>query len=524
MKPVEHPSNNTQTPTVLIVIDGWGENQDEFGNAIAQADTPTIDRLKSEWPNTVIAACGEAVGLPEGQLGGSEVGHLTIGAGRVIHQDLGLQQHAIKTGAFFKNEVLVGAIERSLSLGSRLHIMGLVSPGGVHSHQDSAIAVAQLAKQLGQDQVFVHAFTDGRDTPPKSAHKHLQKFESDLRDVGVGKVASISGRYYAMDRDTRWDRTELAYNMLTGDDHPVYSSAVDYINSRYEDSETDEFLLPMSIADSTDTRTRLEDNDVVIFFNFRPDRARQLSHALLDADFSDFERKRVIKNLHVVTFAEYDRLLDAPIAFPKTDVRNTLAEIIANAGLKQFHVAETEKYAHVTYFFNGGREQPFRGEERILVPSPKVATYDEDPQMSAQKITDCVLDRLKSDSNDALIVLNFANPDMVGHTGDFAATKQAVSVVDNCIGQIVDATLACGGKVLITADHGNAETEIDPTDNSPVTAHSTNPVPVIICGDRHDPLRIGGSLEDIAPTILDMMQLTAPPEMTGTSLFNPSST
>lgn len=511
---------NKQKPVVLVIIDGWGHSENVFGNAILQANTPTMDALKARWPHTTLLASGEAVGLPEGQQGNSEVGHLTIGAGRVIHQDLGLQQHAIKSGTFFENEVLISAIELAKQRDSRLHIMGLISPGGVHAHQDSGVAVAKLAKQLGLHNIFVHAFTDGRDTHPKSAPNHLKKFQEDIQELETVKIASVSGRYYAMDRDNRWERTEHAYNMLTGDSHPTHVSAIDYIHERYLENETDEFLMPISIAERPEDRMRLEDNDVVIFFNFRPDRARQLSHALVDADFSDFERKRVVKNLHVVTFAEYDPLLGVPVAFPKTNIKNSLAEVISDASMTQFHVAETEKYAHVTYFLNGGREEPFEGEDRVMIPSKKVATFDEAPEMSAVEITDAVLERLKTNT-DGLIVLNFANPDMVGHTGDFQATLKAVEIIDTCIGNIVDETLQIGGAVLITADHGNAENKINPEDNSPITSHSVNPVPFIVCGTDYESLQSSGSLQDVAPTLLGILSLPIPPEMTGRNLLQP---
>jgi 2,3-bisphosphoglycerate-independent phosphoglycerate mutase len=505
-------------PFVLVVCDGWGDSKEVKGNAIATANTPHVDALKAKWPHTTVEASGEYVGLPVGQQGNSEVGHLTIGAGRVIHQDLGLQHHAIKTGTFFQNEILISAIELAKQRGTDLHIMGLVSPGGVHSHQDSAVAVARLAKELNLERVHIHAFTDGRDTPPTSAREHLQKFQQDLDSVGVGRIASIAGRYYAMDRDQRWDRIEHVYQMLTGEEHPAHISAVDYIEERYQDGESDEFLKPIRIANNPEDHVRLKDGDVVIFFNFRPDRSRQLSRALIDADFADFERKRIIKDLHLVTFAEYDKALGSPVAFPKNDVNNTLAEVVSTQRLKQFHVAETEKYAHVTYFINGGREAAFAGEERLMIPSPKVATYDEKPDMSAQEITGAVLERLENDDDDDLIIVNFANADMVGHTGDFTATVQAISIVDECLGTIAEAVVRKGGKLLITADHGNAEAEIDLNDGTPLTSHSSNPVPVILCGTTVKKLRSAGSLQDIAPTILSLMQLPIPKDMTGTSL------
>lgn len=504
-------------PFVLVVCDGWGESAEIKGNAIATAPTPNVDDLKARWPNTTVEASGEYVGLPVGQQGNSEVGHLTIGAGRVIHQDLGLQHHAIKSGTFFQNEILIGAIELAKQRGTDLHVMGLVSPGGVHSHQDSAVAVARLAKELNLDRVHIHAFTDGRDTPPTSAREHLEKFQKDLDEVGVGRVVSVAGRYYAMDRDQRWDRIEHVYQMLTDEEHPAHISAVDYIEESYQDGDTDEFLKPIRIAASANDHVRLKDGDVVIFFNFRPDRARQLSHALIDADFADFDRHRVINDLHLVTFAEYDKALGSPVAFPKDDVTNTLAEVVSQHGLKQFHVAETEKYAHVTYFINGGREKAFKNEERLMIPSPKVATYDERPDMSAQEITGAVLERLQNDDDD-LIIVNFANADMVGHTGDFTATVQAISIVDECLGMIAEAVERKGGMLLITADHGNAEAEIDLDDGTPLTSHSSNPVPVILCGTHAKKLRSDGSLQDIAPTILSLMELPIPNDMTGTSL------
>lgn len=511
------PEPVSVSQAVLIVIDGWGHSDEVFGNAIQQAKTPTIDRLLQECPSSLLQASGEAVGLPKGQLGSSEVGHLAIGSGRVIHQDLALQQHAIKTGTFFENEVLITAIELAKERNSRLHIMGLVSPGGVHGHQDSAIAVARLAKQLGLNNIVVHAFTDGRDTSPTSGVNHVKKLQEDLAEFETVKVASISGRYYSMDRDNRWERTEQAYNMLTGDEHPSHVSAVDYINERYTENETDEFLTPISIAERPEDRIRLEDNDVVIFFNFRPDRARQLSHALVDADFSDFERKRIVKNLHLVTFTEYDATLGVPIAFPKQYVQNTLGEVISSAGYSQFHIAETEKYAHVTYFFNGGIEEPFPGEDRIMVPSPKVSTYDHAPLMSAQEITKHTVERMRRDDKDKLIVLNFANPDMVGHTGDFQATIKAVEITDTCIGEIVKTAEELESIVLVTADHGNAEKCIN-ADRSPVTSHSINPVPFIVYGTDYKGLK-DGSLQDVAPTVLTILGLSIPEEMTGKNLL-----
>ena len=505
-------------PFVLAVIDGWGQSSDAFGNAIAAASTPAMDRLMSTWPWTAVAASGLAVGLPEGQQGNSEVGHLTIGAGRILHQPLTRINRAIANGSFFENVALCAAVDSALERGTSLHCLGLVSPGGVHSNQAHAAALAELARRRGLDRVFFHAFTDGRDEPPASAAGFLARFVADLDAAGCGRVVSVTGRYYAMDRDTRWDRTQRAYEQLVGDGEDTAPDPVGYIEAEYARGVTDEFLPPVSIVPGEGSRVRIEDGDSVTFFNFRPDRARQLSHALVNPDFAGFQRSRVAGDLHFVTFTEYTRDLPADVAFPRQDVRHTLAEEVCAAGLHQFHVAETEKYAHVTYFINGGREEPFSGEERLLVPSPKVATYDATPAMSAEAITAAVVEHVERGA-DALIVLNFANPDMVGHTGDFNATVAAVEVVDGCIDRIERAVIAAGGGLLVTADHGNAEMKIDARDNSALTAHTTSPVPVILCGTDATELRAGGGLEDVAPTVLAAMGVPIPEAMTGRSLF-----
>jgi 2,3-bisphosphoglycerate-independent phosphoglycerate mutase len=504
-------------PFVLAIIDGWGQSDTAFGNAIAAAATPEVDRLMATWPWTTVAASGEAVGLPEGQQGNSEVGHLTIGAGRVIFQPLTRINRAIKDGSFFDNPVLCGAVDSARRRGASLHCLGLVSDGGVHSEQAHAVALAELARRRGLENVFVHAFTDGRDVPPTSGAGHVRRLIDDLEGVGTGRVASVTGRYYAMDRDTRWERTQLAYEQLVGAGNGVAPDAVAYITSQYAQSVTDEFLPPVAIVPDGDARVRIEDGDSVVFFNFRPDRARQLSHALVDTDFSGFHRSRVVEGLHFVTFTEYERDLAAGVAFERQDTSHTLAEEVSAAGLHQFHVAETEKYAHVTYFINGGREEPFSGEERLLAPSQRVATYDTTPAMSAVEITDAVVEHLEH-VDDALIVLNFANPDMVGHTGVFDATVRAVEVVDACLGRVERAVVAAGGGLLVTSDHGNAELKIDARDNSPLTAHTTSPVPVILCGTGATQLRSGGGLADIAPTVLSAMGLEVPEAMTGRPL------
>jgi 2,3-bisphosphoglycerate-independent phosphoglycerate mutase len=504
-------------PFLLVVCDGWGENPDLFGNAIAAASTPVVDELRRRWPWVVVEASGEAVGLPAGQQGNSEVGHLTMGAGRVIFQDLPRISRDIEQGTFFENPALCGAVDRARDTGTALHCMGLVSPGGVHSHMRHGLALAELAKRRGLDRVHYHAFTDGRDEPPTSAAEFVGEFVAELGRIGVGSIASVSGRYYAMDRDKRWDRTQRAYEVIAGEGNGVAADAVHYIEDCYARGVTDEFIEPASIVPLGGSRVRIEDGDAVIFFNFRPDRARQLSHALLDEEFDGFPRSRRPKRLHFVSFTEYEANLPAVVAFPKEEVRRTLAEVVSDAGLRQFHVAETEKYAHVTYFINGGREAPFPGEERLLVPSPKVATYDATPAMSAQAVTDAVVRRLR-ESEDALIVVNYANPDMVGHTGVFDATVRAVEVVDGCIGRISQAVLERGGAMMMTADHGNAELKVDRRDGSRLTAHTLSPVPVLLCGTDASTLRAGGGLADVGPTVLTVMGLPIPEVMTGRDL------
>jgi len=507
----------TGAPCVLVVCDGWGENPDAFGNAIAAAQTPRVDDLRRRWAWTTVAASGLAVGLPDGQQGNSEVGHLTIGAGRVLFQSLPRISRDIAGGAFFANPVLVAAVDRARDSGRALHLMGLVSPGGVHSHMNHALALVDLARRRSLERVFLHAFLDGRDEPPTSAAGFVRTFEEGLRRIGAGRIVTVSGRYYAMDRDRRWDRTERAYEVIAGGGDGTAPGAVAYIEARHEAGVGDEFVEPVSIVPDGGARIRVDDGDSVIFFNFRPDRARQLTHALVDEEFDGFRRSRRVAGLHMATFTEYEAGLPVDVAYPAEEVHQTLGEVVSDHGLRQFHVAETEKYAHVTYFINGGREKPLPGEERLLVPSPKVHTYDQTPAMSAEGITEAVLDRIRA-SSDRLIVVNFANPDMVGHTGDFAATVAAVEVVDRCLGAIADAAVAAGGSVLITADHGNAELKIDARDGSPLTAHTVSPVPVILCGVGGRTLRGGGGLADIAPTVLGVMGLGVPAAMTGRDL------
>jgi 2,3-bisphosphoglycerate-independent phosphoglycerate mutase len=505
-------------PLLLVVIDGWGYREATDGNAIAAARTPFWDGLWASNPHTVVEASGEAVGLPGGQQGNSEVGHLTIGAGRVVFQPLTRIGREIRDGRFFDNPELIRAVDTAKERGTALHLLGLVSPGGVHSHQDHAIAICELARRRGLDRVWVHAFTDGRDELPTSGAEFMEGFVSELRRVGTGRVASVAGRYYAMDRDKRWDRTARAYEIVAGRGPDQAGDPVAYIRSRYAEGITDEFLPPVSIAPDSRAPARIGDGDSVVFFNFRPDRARQLTHALVDPDFAQFPRSRVPHDLTFVTMTEYERGLSVGLAYPPEEVRNCLAEVVSRAGARQFHVAETEKYAHVTYFINGGQETPFAGEERLLVPSRKdVPTYDRAPEMSAVPITDAVVERVEAGRH-ALIIVNYANPDMVGHTGDFAATVRACETVDACLRRAVGAALDAGGSVLVTADHGNAEQKIDAETGEALTAHTTNPVPVVLAGAVASQLRGGGGLSDIAPTVLSLLGLDQPAEMTGRSL------
>ncbi|MFI5286674.1 MAG: 2,3-bisphosphoglycerate-independent phosphoglycerate mutase [Candidatus Dormibacteria bacterium] len=503
-------------PFVLVILDGWGCNADPYGNAIAAARTPELDALERRWPHTEVDASGEAVGLPPGQQGNSEVGHLTIGTGRLIHQPLSRISRAIEDGSFYENPALCEAVDRARDRGAAVHCLGLISPGGVHSHQDHAVAVAELARRRGQDSLWFHAFLDGRDEPPTSAAEFVRTFVSALDRTGAGAIVSVCGRYFGMDRDRRWDRIERAYEVIAGAGDGTAADAVAYIESQYASGVTDEFVPPASILQHG-SRVRIEDGDSIIFFNFRPDRARELSHALVDRDFDGFSRSRVLQDVHLVTFTEYEHDLDARVAFPREDVRHTLAEEVSAAGLRQFHVAETEKYAHVTYFINGGREDAFDGEDRLLVPSPRVATYDTVPEMSAAGVTDALIARLQG-GHDALLIANYANADMVGHTGDFDATVRAVEFIDTCIGRLARAVDAARGGMLITADHGNAEYKVDRRDGSVLTAHTTSPVPVILCGAGDGQLRVGGGLRDVAPTVLDAMGLPVQAAMSGRSL------
>lgn len=507
----------TYKPVVLIVCDGWGELPASKSNAISTAKTPRLDALRAKWPHVTAHASGEEVGLLPNVIGNSEVGHLTIGSGRIKLQPLSRQEKEIREGTFYENAVLATAIETTKKRGTALHVMGLFSDGGVHVYEESPFALVEMAKRHGLEKVYVHYFADGRDMAPTSALAFMKKTVQRLADIGVGKVVSISGRYYAMDRDNRWDRIEQAYDMLTAPSFETHTDPNAYIQESYDTGTNDEFLLPMRIATSPEESIRIQDGDSVVFFNFRPDRAREMSHAFCDKDFTGFTRKQVAADLSFVTMTKYDNELAAPVAFPEETMDDTLAEVASKAGLKQLHIAETEKYAHVTYFMNGGNEAAFPGEDRILIPSSKVATYDLKPEMSALEIRDKTVEAIKSGAYD-LIIMNYANADMLGHTGMFNAAVTAIETLDGCIADVIDATLAAGGVALMTADHGNAEAEID-SEGNPVTAHSTNPVPVLLCGLTDAQLQDGGGLKDIAPTILDILGLEKPNAMTGTSLL-----
>jgi len=509
---------------VLVILDGWGIGRDEPGNAILAAETPVMDRLLATYPNTSLLTSGQAVGLPDGQMGNSEVGHLNIGAGFIVYQWITRIDKAIEEGDFFANPAFSSAIDRCLEAGSTLHLMGLVGDGGVHSHSRHLFALLEMASKRGLEMVKVHAFTDGRDTAPTSGLGYIAELEEKMRQIGVGQIATVSGRYYAMDRDKRWERTKLAYDAISEGKDPAADSAFKAVTDSYEAGITDEFIRPTVIAELGMAPARIEPGDEVIFFNFRADRARQLTQALCEPEFEGFLRERPLAPLvRVTTMTRYEVGLPVNVAFEPHDVERPLARVISDAGLAQFHCAETEKYAHVTFFLNGGREEPFPGEERVLVPSPKVATYDLQPEMSASGVTDAVLSAVSSGKFDFVIV-NFANCDMVGHSGVFSAAVTAVETVDACLGRIVEAALRTDGALLITADHGNAEEMIDRVSSGPMTAHTTNPVPVLLATPESDSLRnsvlrSGAILCSIAPTVLELLGLEAPGAMTEPSLI-----
>lgn len=503
--------------TMLVIMDGWGLGEKYDGNAIFKANTPNYDRLLSNYPNTSLTASGLSVGLPEGQMGNSEVGHLNIGAGRIIYQEFTRISKSIENKEFYRKKEFLHVIESCKNNNSKLHLMGLLSDGGVHSHNSHLYALLELAKEMGLKDVYIHCFMDGRDVPPRSGKGYLEELEKKINEIGVGEIATVSGRYYAMDRDKRWDRTKRAYDAMVLGNGLESSSSIEAINRSYHDDVTDEFVEPFVIVKEGKPIATIDTNDSVIFFNFRPDRARQITRAIVDEKFDGFKRDKKV-NVNFVCMTQYDKTIEnVEIAFKPQKYANTLGEYISKLGLNQLRIAETEKYAHVTFFFNGGVEKPNPNEDRVLVPSPKVATYDLQPEMSAIKVKDEVINRIREEKYD-LIVLNFANPDMVGHTGDIKATIKAIETVDYCLGEIVNEVLNHDGKLFITADHGNAEMMIDPSDGSVVTAHTTNKVPCIIVGEGNIKLR-EGILADIAPTLLEMMNLPVPKEMTGSSLI-----
>jgi 2,3-bisphosphoglycerate-independent phosphoglycerate mutase len=509
------------SPVVLLILDGWGYREETDGNAIAKANTPIVDSLWDAYPSTLIQTSGKAVGLPKGQMGNSEVGHLNIGAGRTVPQELVRISDAAEDGSLLENPVLVEVCEQIFQRQGKLHLIGLCSQGGVHSHLNHLFALLELAKRQGVQDVCIHAILDGRDTAPTCGAEEIQRLQAEIAHIGVGRIVTLSGRYYAMDRDRRWDRVQKAYEVMTRDEIDPQSS-LELLKSSYAKGITDEFIEPTRIAPGT-----IAPGDGVIFFNFRPDRARQLTQAFVDPEFAGFERP-FIESLSFVTFTQYESSFPVKVAFEPQNLNNILGEIIANHGLKQYRLAETEKYAHVTYFFNGGLEDPLEGEDRELIPSPMVPTYDRAPAMSAQKVTEAAISAIRLQVY-SLIVINYANPDMVGHTGNMDATIQAVETVDRCLGPLIEQIVKVGGTTLLTADHGNAEYMWDESGN-PWTAHTTNPVPLILVEgeERKIPghgaevrLRSDGCLADIAPTILEILQLPQPPEMTGDSLIQP---
>jgi 2,3-bisphosphoglycerate-independent phosphoglycerate mutase len=506
-------------PVVLVILDGWGIGRDEPGNAVLHARTPTMDRLWADYPHATLLTSGEDVGLPAGQMGNSEVGHTNIGAGFVVYQWLTRIDLAVANGEFAANPALNRAIDRAVENGSTLHLLGLVSDGGVHSHVRHLVALLRLARSRGlpADRVVVHAFTDGRDTAPDSGLGFLRDLEQAMAAIGVGRVGTVSGRYYAMDRDRRWERTQRAYQAIVHGAGEPAGSIEEAVSRAYAAGITDEFIPPTVIDDGSGPAT-IRPGDSAIFFNFRADRGRQLSEALVGEAFGGWERGPRIPGVHLVTMARYEEGLESEIAFAPMDVTNPLARVVSEAGLAQFHAAETEKYPHVTFFLNGGREEPFPGESRVLIPSPKVATYDLQPEMSAPELTDAVVGAIERGQY-PLVVVNFANGDMVGHTGVFAAAVAAIETVDACLARVIAATLEQDGVALVTADHGNAEEMIDRESGAPMTAHTTNPVPVVLVAPddhplRHTRLRQGGRLSALAPTMLALMGIAVPDSMT----------
>lgn len=513
-------TERTGKPLLLMILDGWGCNPEKEGNAILEAKIPNILKLMNSYPMTTLKASGLDVGLPGGQMGNSEVGHLNIGAGRVVYQELTRIFKAIEEGALEENEVLLEAMKRLQGTGKALHFMGLLSDGGVHSHIRHLFALLDMAVKVGVEKIFVHPILDGRDVLPQSAKTYLCQLEKKLQEIGKGKIATVGGRYYSMDRDKRWERVEKAYKAFVDADGPTEGNALAAVEGSYDNKIVDEFVNPTVIVDEKgEPVATIQEGDSVIFFNFRADRAREITRAFIEEDFEGFHRPKHPK-VHYVCLTEYDATFACPVAFPPQNLENTLGEVLSEQGLKQLRIAETEKYAHVTFFFNGGIEEPDEGEERILIQSPEVPTYNLKPEMSACEITEELVEKIKEDKYD-VVILNFANPDMVGHTGFFEATVKALEAVDGCVGKVVDEVRHRGGTVIITSDHGNAENMIDKETHSPVTAHSTNKVPFILVDDKYKgrSLREGGALCDIAPTILGILHINVPKEMTGQTLI-----
>jgi len=508
---------NSCKPVVLLILDGWGYCENTASNAIQGAQTPVWDDLWQKYPHTLIDTSGEAVGLPTGQMGNSEVGHLNLGAGRVVYQEFTRISKAIRTGAFFSNTTLTEVLDRAISTDKAVHIMGLLSPGGVHSHEEHIHAMVRMAVDRGATKVYMHALLDGRDVPPKSAEASLRAMDDLFVALGVGCTVSVTGRYYTMDRDQRWERVEKGYRVITqGQAEFEADNSITALKMAYARNETDEFMSPTRIQGVTGKQVQIEDGDAVVFMNYRSDRARQITRAFIDPKFDDFERQVTPKLAGFVTLTQYNPAFDNPVIFPPNELHNVFGEYIAEQGLRQLRLAETEKYAHVTFFFNGGREEPFENEHRILIPSPRVATYDLQPEMSAQEVTDKLVTAIEGGQYDT-IICNLANPDMVGHTGIYDAAVKAIEVIDQSLERIVTAAQQVGSHLLITADHGNAEQMLDPKTGQPHTAHTHNQVPLVYVGSRAN-LVEQGSLCDIAPTMLYLLGLESPAEMEGKSL------
>ena len=512
--------NNIKKPVCLVILDGWGLSENKNGNAIKLARTPNMDGYNKVFSHTDLDASGESVGLPNGQMGNSEVGHLNIGAGRVVYQELTRINRDIENGDFFANTVFNSAIDNAKSDNRSLHLMGLLSDGGVHSHIIHLKALIDIAVQKKVKNIYIHAFLDGRDVPPRSAIPYLEELDDYIRNKSIGEIATVSGRYYSMDRDNRWARTRKAYDALVHRAGEKFDSAAELIEKSYKDRIDDEFVVPALVRIKDEKNGRIKTGDSVIFFNFRPDRARQLTRAFIEPDFSRFDRGENPPEVYFTCMTRYNKNYNCQVAFPPQVIVNTLGEVISANGLRQLRIAETEKYAHVTFFFNGGIEKPYPGEDRVLIPSPDVTTYNLKPEMSAIEVTDKVIERIRENIYD-VIILNYANPDMVGHTGFIDSAVKAIETVDNCVGRVVSEISGAGGTALITADHGNAEEMICPVSRGTVTAHSTAPVPFIVCSGEFKILENKKvyKLSDIAPTILKLLGLAKPPEMTGISII-----